>query len=133
MTMPAAPTPTFAPSTPDMSTVAIVAQIIREVLMLASGLGLAFAVHFLSTATAEATITLIASAAVGIGSGIWTLYERIQAKRHAHVAAVEVRAHRLAGHGREVIGTALALEAFCIGVAVILVLLVIAPKDDHKK
>ena len=37
------------------------------------------------------------------------------------------------GDRREVIGTALALEAFCIGVAVILVLLVIAPKDDYEK
>lgn len=89
MTMPAAPTPSFAPSTPDMSTVAIVATIVRQVLMLASGLGFGWAIHILGTSTADATITLIASAAVGIATGLWTLYVKFQMARHAHIGAVE--------------------------------------------
>ena len=74
---------TVVTSTPDTSWVTLVAAIIRAVLQIASGFGFAWALTVNGSQT-----QLIASAIVMLVTGAWSLWQKIQAARHAHDSAV---------------------------------------------
>lgn len=71
-----------APSSPDPDTVTLVCAVIRALLQLASGLGLAVGTY------SDSTVTLIASAIVAIGTVAWSLYQKIRAKQKDHLGSV---------------------------------------------
>lgn len=70
------------PSTPSPATVVLVASLIRDALKLAAGAGLAVGVY------SDSTVTMVASALVGGASVAWALWQKFEAARAAHSAAV---------------------------------------------
>jgi hypothetical protein len=74
--------PQIVPSTPSPKIAALVASLIRLILMALSTLGFAGGV------VSDNTITLLASALVGIATVGWEIYQEIQAAKKTHVASV---------------------------------------------
>jgi hypothetical protein len=74
--------PKAAPSTPSPEVTALVASLIRLILMVVSTLGFAGGV------VSDSTITLLASALVGIATIVWALYQEFQRARKDHIGSV---------------------------------------------
>lgn len=79
--IPLPPVPT-EPSSPTPATVTLVASIIRSILLLLSGFGLAW-----GSAISDSQIMVLASAVVALGMGIWSLVQKFSAKHADHVGS----------------------------------------------
>lgn len=70
------------PSTPDPEIVTLVAALIRDVLTIGATLGVVHGVY------SDSVISIIAGAIVGVGSIVWSLYQKYSAKRRDHEGSV---------------------------------------------
>lgn len=68
-------------STPNPTLTTLVASVIRSVLALLSGLGLAVGTYN------DSSLTFAASVVVGVGTAAWSIYQKISAARKAHLSA----------------------------------------------
>lgn len=75
--------PNTKPSTSDPQITALVFSLLRWIFAILSGAGIIAA-----TKIDDSTLMLFASAAVGIASAIWGLYDKFQAKRRDHENSV---------------------------------------------
>ena len=71
------------PSTPNPNYVAIVAAAVRGLIQFLSGLG------FLGGVYSDSQITMAATAIVFVGTLIWSTWQKLQAEKKRHDAAVE--------------------------------------------
>lgn len=70
-------------STPAPTTQALVFSLIRSGLLLASGLGL-----YHGAEVPDATLSLVASTALALGTGAWSIVDKITTARRQHSIAV---------------------------------------------
>lgn len=76
-------TVTTVPSTPNPSLQAIVYSLLRSILMLMGALGIGVGANI-----SDGTLMVVAGAIVAVGTAAWSLYDKVQAARKTHAAAV---------------------------------------------
>jgi hypothetical protein len=77
------PSPAAAPSTPSPTITALVFSLLRSILMLAAALGI-----YHGATVDDGTLMLISGGIVAVATAAWSLYDKLQAARKQHAAAL---------------------------------------------